>query len=209
MNFECSTKITEAEFNKVFGRRILKSEKYDRWVIVNFCRTQYPKGLESNKPVIVSVRNVLEKYGFLSIIIESFYNHSEMIKDKDKDKDKDMDEEIGGMEERGLVKRETALAKTEPRTPEAIEAYFVELGRPDQTQVFIDYYSSNGWKVGKNAMKDWKATVRNWVRRASPEKQDDLNRRIVRDTKVSDMQRDAAIFENLVNNQNTNVNEND
>ena len=116
---------------------------------------------------------------------------------------------IGGVGEKGLVKRETAIAKTEPRTPEAIEAYFVELGRPDQTQVFIDYYSSNGWKVGKNAMKDWKATARNWVRRASPAKQDDLSRRIVRDTKVSDMQRDAAIFEKLVNNQNTNTNEND
>jgi len=30
-----------------------------------------------------------------------------------------------------------------------------------------DYYESNGWKVGRNPMKDWKATVRNWVRRKS------------------------------------------
>lgn len=29
-------------------------------------------------------------------------------------------------------------------------------------QRFIDYYTSNGWKVGKNAMKDWKAAVRSW-----------------------------------------------
>jgi len=29
---------------------------------------------------------------------------------------------------------------------------------------FYDYYTSNGWKVGKNPMKDWKATVRNWAR---------------------------------------------
>lgn len=27
---------------------------------------------------------------------------------------------------------------------------------------FFDYYESNGWKVGRNPMKDWKATVRNW-----------------------------------------------
>ena len=27
---------------------------------------------------------------------------------------------------------------------------------------FYDYYESNGWKVGRNPMKDWKATVRNW-----------------------------------------------
>lgn len=31
--------------------------------------------------------------------------------------------------------------------------------------VFIDYYESNGWKVGKVPMKDWKATLRNWDRK--------------------------------------------
>lgn len=30
---------------------------------------------------------------------------------------------------------------------------------------FIDYYESNGWKVGKNPMKDWKATIRTWHKR--------------------------------------------
>lgn len=30
---------------------------------------------------------------------------------------------------------------------------------------FIDYYEANGWRVGNQAMKDWKATVRNWARR--------------------------------------------
>lgn len=27
---------------------------------------------------------------------------------------------------------------------------------------FFDYYESNGWKVGRNSMKDWKAAVRSW-----------------------------------------------
>lgn len=30
---------------------------------------------------------------------------------------------------------------------------------------FYDYYASKGWKVGSSPMKDWKAAVRNWVRR--------------------------------------------
>ena len=30
---------------------------------------------------------------------------------------------------------------------------------------FIDFYSSKGWMVGKNKMKDWKACVRTWARR--------------------------------------------
>ena len=28
---------------------------------------------------------------------------------------------------------------------------------------FFNYYESNGWKVGKNPMKDWKASVRTWI----------------------------------------------
>ena len=35
-----------------------------------------------------------------------------------------------------------------------------------QAGAFIDYYNSNGWKVSKNPMKDWKAAVRNWIRRS-------------------------------------------
>lgn len=30
---------------------------------------------------------------------------------------------------------------------------------------FVDYYEANGWKVGLNGMKDWKAAVRTWERR--------------------------------------------
>ena len=30
---------------------------------------------------------------------------------------------------------------------------------------FFDYYTSNGWKVGRNSMKDWRAAVRSWAKR--------------------------------------------
>ena len=29
---------------------------------------------------------------------------------------------------------------------------------------FLDFYESNGWKVGRNAMKDWRAALRKWNR---------------------------------------------
>ena len=38
-------------------------------------------------------------------------------------------------------------------------------------QYFYDYYESNGWRVGKNPMKDWKATLRNWDRKNKQTKQ--------------------------------------
>ena len=46
-----------------------------------------------------------------------------------------------------------------------VESYCEEKGYQMDCQAFMDYYTSNGWKVGKNSMKDWKAAVRNWVRR--------------------------------------------
>ena len=28
---------------------------------------------------------------------------------------------------------------------------------------FVNYYESNGWKVGRNAMQDWRAAANNWL----------------------------------------------
>lgn len=33
-----------------------------------------------------------------------------------------------------------------------------------ESEKFYDYYTSNGWKVGKSQMKDWKAACRNWIK---------------------------------------------
>ncbi|AUR97048.1 protein of unknown function DUF4373 [Vibrio phage 1.236.O._10N.261.52.C4] len=45
--------------------------------------------------------------------------------------------------------------------------YMTERGYPypNEAESFIDYYSSNGWKVGRNQMKDWKAATRNWTKK--------------------------------------------
>ncbi|MCQ2053350.1 MAG: helix-turn-helix domain-containing protein [archaeon] len=45
---------------------------------------------------------------------------------------------------------------------EEVQAYCTEKHYSVNPQRFIDYYDSNGWKVGKNPMKDWKAAVRTW-----------------------------------------------
>ena len=51
-------------------------------------------------------------------------------------------------------------------TVEEIEAFAKEQNlRKLDAQYFYDYYESNGWMVGKNHMKDWKATAKNWNRR--------------------------------------------
>jgi hypothetical protein len=76
----------------------------------------------------------------------------------------DLKRRVSELEERAPQKR---FVKP---TREEVEAYMVEyglVGTPafiqGESHKFINHYTSNGWKVGKTAMKDWKAAVRNWV----------------------------------------------
>lgn len=47
-------------------------------------------------------------------------------------------------------------------TIDEIQDYCIERNNKVNAEQFYDYYESNGWKVGKNSMKDWKAAVRTW-----------------------------------------------
>lgn len=51
-----------------------------------------------------------------------------------------------------------------PPTVEEVKAYCLERKNNVDAEHFIDYYTANGWLVGKNKMKDWKAAVRTWER---------------------------------------------
>ena len=50
-------------------------------------------------------------------------------------------------------------------TPEEVQAYCDERKNDISGQQFCDFYSSKGWKIGKEPMKDWKAAVRTWEMR--------------------------------------------
>ena len=58
----------------------------------------------------------------------------------------------------------TKRKRFEKPTLSEIKAYCIERNNNVDAQHFFDYYESNGWKVGKNSMKDWKAAVRTWER---------------------------------------------
>ena len=49
-------------------------------------------------------------------------------------------------------------------TLEQVKQYCIERNNNVDCDRFVNYYESNGWKVGKSPMKDWKAAVRNWER---------------------------------------------
>ncbi|MCA9233315.1 MAG: hypothetical protein KDA57_21905 [Planctomycetales bacterium] len=48
---------------------------------------------------------------------------------------------------------------------EEIHAYAGKIGKEIDAEEFWDYYEANGWRVGRNPMKDWQAAVRTWIKR--------------------------------------------
>jgi len=61
-------------------------------------------------------------------------------------------------------KKKTGAIAPRPSVQEVAE-YIRSRGSNVDAQRFVDFYTSNGWKVGKNPMKDWKAAVRTWEKR--------------------------------------------
>jgi hypothetical protein len=69
--------------------------------------------------------------------------------DKDKEEDKDI-----------RIKKEIRTFVV-PTIGE-ITSYCLERKNAVNPETWLNHYTSNGWMVGKNKMKDWKASVRTW-----------------------------------------------
>ena len=93
--------------------------------------------------------------------------YTEIEKEKEINLDKDI--EIESREKR---------KRFVPPTIEEVQSYCKENNYQVDAQRFIDYYTSNGWMVGKNKMKDWKAAIRStWNKKE--EKQEKPERRFI------------------------------
>lgn len=82
------------------------------------------------------------------------YQEKEEEKEKEELLKKDISNEIS--------KKSTRKKKFVPPTVEEVAAYCLERKNKVDAAYFVDHYTSNGWKVGKQNMKDWKAAVRTW-----------------------------------------------
>lgn len=75
--------------------------------------------------------------------------------------------------EHSRVKKQKETPKGEKKTAsrfsaptvDEVRTYAQEKGFNIDPEHFVDYYTSNGWRVGRNPMKDWRATVRTWASR--------------------------------------------
>ena len=72
-------------------------------------------------------------------------------------------------------KGDTRARRFTPPTLDDVLAYVRERGSDVDPQRFLDFYASKGWMVGKNPMKDWKASVRTWEKRELEKKGGAMN----------------------------------
>ena len=92
--------------------------------------------------------------------------------DRDRDRDR-LEIEIGKDRESSRKRSSannstTAAPKFKKPTLDELKAYIAENGYTFSAEAFMDYYESNGWKVGRNPMKSWQATCRTWQRHELP-----------------------------------------
>lgn len=63
---------------------------------------------------------------------------------------------------KGEVKKAGAFA---PPSLAEVKEWAAAEGWPIDAERFVAFYASNGWKVGKNPMRDWRAAAEGWCRR--------------------------------------------
>lgn len=94
---------------------------------------------------------------------------TEPLPERERERDREVDKE--GIKERGKAARFRAPSPAE--VAEYAQQFASDKGL-DLTALdfdperFVDFYAQKGWMVGRSHMKDWKATVRNWLRTSKP-----------------------------------------
>lgn len=133
------SKVTEAEASRVMASQIKIFDNGNKWFIPKFIDFQYGTLNENSRPHAAVIK-LLDKYDVYNI-------------------DGISPVDVAGMENeiaKPIIKR-----FKEPTLDDVAE-YCIERKNNVKPNQFINHYDSNGWKVGKNKMKDWKACIRTW-----------------------------------------------
>ena len=167
---DCVTALLD-RFDNKYGV-IIFSKETNEIAIKNFLRHSIVKGGKpvedclrkelkkvKNKSLISAVFQHISEYDTLNDTVKKIINEYEI--DNDNDNERIVDDSLTIRETKPDKPTRTRFT---PPAREEVQAYCVERKNNVDVERFIDYYTSNGWMVGKNKMKDWKAAVRTWER---------------------------------------------
>ena len=142
-------KLNEKEALKLFGNNVISFDGGTKWFIKEFVKFQqgvnHIAELNSNSNPHKSILRIVEQYKLLDL----------------------EDNPVEYIEEVKQAKKSNRFKKP---TLDELEHYCIERQNRVDIQKFYNFYESNGWKVGKNPMKDWRASVRGWERNSFDDK---------------------------------------
>lgn len=125
----------------------------DRYRPTDYLEEKSMLGIKSNKAYTLDVSKMDTECIQNGYIVKDSIGKVSIDKDS---KDKDSKEENA---------REEKAKRFYPPTIDEVKQYCEERKNNIDPMAFIDFYSSKGWMIGKNRMKDWKAAVRTWERK--------------------------------------------
>jgi len=187
LNFCCNTNITEKKFNEVFAGRVVDCDTF--YFIPKFLKFQYPQGLNSQKPVIASVRRILKEKKLLEIIRQSLGNDYLMITEplpndclmikeslpndsviiKEKEKDNYNNNNIynnnnNNNQDLEIIHIGGVLGGGKSYSlKEVLDAAYVVGVPADKAEEFFHHYNAQGWKRGNGQIiENLPSMLQNW-----------------------------------------------
>lgn len=134
--------------------------------------------LEKSEQIVVKTTN---KYSIITICNYESYqclvgDEQQTNNNQATNKQQSNNNQITTIEERKERKEDNSIVPPQPEgtsasgnsrlmkrpTLDEIQAFISEKGYDVDANTFFSFYESNGWKVGKNAMKNWKAAIATW-----------------------------------------------
>jgi hypothetical protein len=148
----------------------IKSKDGSKLWFRNFLKYQRKLPLNSSnmshKPIIATIQDNLTdetKFKGNAVINSLLPSDYQTVKSQKKRKQVVSENNPENTEENPVKKR---IKFVKPSVEEVCE-YMIEHGfefAKTQSDVFVNFYESKGWKIGKNPMIDWKASARLWIR---------------------------------------------
>ncbi len=152
------------------------SEKTKEVLIVNWGKYNWSASEKVQKAVIAVAEHIkheqFRKYVMDRVSIGYTYDMVPSITDTESDTVTETESET---ENRVCADKPQKTKRFTPPTVEEVRAYCKERQNNVDAEKFVAYYTANGWKVGRNAMKDWRAAVITWERKDGKKKPEPEN----------------------------------
>jgi hypothetical protein len=145
------------------GRRVLRSEGERGYQLVNFMHYSRIRDENQRREYM---RTYIAEYRRAGRDKSTAVNSVNPGKPELAHTDTDTDVHTDTEGERALGQSPNGASRFAPPKPDEVlaEAKLIELPE-SEVEMFFNFYSSNGWRVGRSPMKSWRAALRTWKMR--------------------------------------------